>query len=129
MMIHFSETMIATAAAAHGIAAETLAKHMRSNGWDFSPMDINDTQAVAFVAACLNTHAAKIAERAAKIARAREVEAAQRLAAMTQDAKSNSDRVCGKCDGKGRICGFDHYAGGVCFQCNGSGVIRVRKAA
>ena len=31
--------------------------------------------------------------------------------------------VCGKCDGRGRIDAFSHYAGGVCFWCNGSGVV------
>lgn len=29
--------------------------------------------------------------------------------------------TCAKCDGKGRISGFAHYADGVCFQCGGAG--------
>lgn len=28
---------------------------------------------------------------------------------------------CVKCDGKGHIAAFGHYAGGVCFMCYGSG--------
>jgi hypothetical protein len=30
---------------------------------------------------------------------------------------------CGKCDGEGIIQGFSHVRGGICFQCNGTGVV------
>ena len=29
--------------------------------------------------------------------------------------------TCDKCEGKGYINGFEHYANGVCFQCSGNG--------
>lgn len=32
---------------------------------------------------------------------------------------------CFKCNGKGRIRGFEHIAEGVCFQCSGSGRLSV----
>ena len=33
---------------------------------------------------------------------------------------------CWKCDGKKAISAFAHYANGVCFGCNGAGVINVK---
>ncbi|MFZ9748217.1 MAG: hypothetical protein ACO3G4_16490, partial [Opitutaceae bacterium] len=33
--------------------------------------------------------------------------------------------TCGRCDGTGKIAAFNHYAGGVCFACSGSGVAEV----
>lgn len=35
--------------------------------------------------------------------------------------KAAQGSTCGKCSGKGRINGFDHYADGVCFDCDGTG--------
>ena len=32
---------------------------------------------------------------------------------------------CHKCAGKGRIRGFEHYEGGVCFECGGTGKIEI----
>lgn len=32
--------------------------------------------------------------------------------------------TCGKCDGRGRIDAFGHYARGVCFWCDGTGKIQ-----
>jgi hypothetical protein len=32
---------------------------------------------------------------------------------------------CPKCDGKGRIHAFGHYANGVCFECGGTGEIEI----
>jgi hypothetical protein len=34
--------------------------------------------------------------------------------------------ACGKCDGKGRIGAFSHYAGGVCFWCKGTGRLEIK---
>lgn len=34
--------------------------------------------------------------------------------------------ACTRCDGKGRINGFGHVLGGVCFKCKGSGRQRTR---
>lgn len=52
-----------------------------------------------------------------------------RMACMTVEAKANPDRVCGKCDGLGRLDWFSHVKRGTCFWCNGSGVIRRKRGA
>lgn len=36
--------------------------------------------------------------------------------------------TCPKCDGKKTISGFSHVANGVCFRCNGAGVVQFRKS-
>ena len=36
--------------------------------------------------------------------------------------------VCGRCDGRGKIGAFKHYAGGVCFACGGTGVLELDPA-
>lgn len=33
--------------------------------------------------------------------------------------------VCGRCDGRGKIGAFAHYAGGVCFACGGTGELEL----
>lgn len=40
---------------------------------------------------------------------------------MTKKVKD----TCGKCDGKGKIRGFDHIEHGVCFACGGQGTVWV----
>jgi len=39
------------------------------------------------------------------------------------NATTKEAHACPKCDGKGRIIAFGHYAAGVCFECGGSKVI------
>lgn len=36
--------------------------------------------------------------------------------------------VCGRCDGRGKIGAFKHYAGGVCFACGGTGALELDPA-
>jgi hypothetical protein len=38
----------------------------------------------------------------------------------TTGAVKMIERACPRCDGKGRIDGFGHVLGGVCFECSGS---------
>lgn len=37
--------------------------------------------------------------------------------------------TCPKCQGKGRIDSFGHYAKGVCFGCAGAGSVKIAKSA
>lgn len=40
------------------------------------------------------------------------------LAGVTPEPES---RPCGRCGGSGKIRGYEHVAGGICFRCSGSG--------
>ena len=45
-----------------------------------------------------------------------------------REAKGSQARqrgVCGRCDGRGKIGAFAHYAGGVCFACGGTGELEL----
>ena len=49
-----------------------------------------------------------------------------------REAKGSQARqrgVCGRCDGRGEIGAFAHYAGGVCFACGGTGELEVDPVA
>lgn len=39
----------------------------------------------------------------------------------------NIKATCHKCGGRGRIQGFGHVAGGICFTCQGKGFIMVKR--
>ncbi len=48
-----------------------------------------------------------------------------------REAKGSQARqrgVCGRCDGRGKIGAFAHYAGGVCFACGGTGELELDPA-
>ena len=116
-------------AAAHGIEAAALDKALASHGWDFSPLDLNDNAALDFVTRVVTSAAERIAAQQAAVTARRAKAEAGRFACMTVGAKANPDRVCGKCDGKGRLDVFSHIEKGTCFWCKGSGIIRLRRAA
>ncbi|MFA9204823.1 MAG: hypothetical protein ACEQSH_00045 [Bacteroidia bacterium] len=120
--------MIQAAAAAHNIDGATLAASLAARGWDFSPLDFADPEAVAFVSTVIASQAAGIATRNAKVAAHRAAELAAREARLTPDARANPDHVCGKCDGTGKVWAT-WVANGVCFQCAGAGVIKRRACA
>lgn len=114
-------------AAAHGIETDRLAGWVKSRGWDFSKLDLSDATAVNVVSDVVTGYAADIAkgdaQRKAAIARAE-----ARKPRKTFLAQKHPHLVCGKCDGAGIINGFNHIEGGVCFACNQSGIIRIRRA-
>lgn len=120
----FDTALIATA---HGIEAAELNKSLADHGWDFSSLDMGNPAALEFVTNVVTSSAEKIAARHAAIAARRAKGEAKRLACMTVEAKANPDRVCGKCDGKGKLDVFRHIEKGTCFWCKGSGVIRPRR--
>ena len=37
--------------------------------------------------------------------------------------------TCPRCNGKGKIKDYRSYLGGVCFRCNGTGIVAYRKAS
>lgn len=39
--------------------------------------------------------------------------------------KKTETVTCPKCDGKGHLAGFAHYANGVCFECSGAGTVEI----
>jgi hypothetical protein len=45
--------------------------------------------------------------------------------AATQTTETTTSYDCAKCDGRGRINGFQHIASGRCFQCGGSGKVEL----
>lgn len=38
--------------------------------------------------------------------------------------RSAGKKLCGRCNGAGMIVQFAHWKGGVCFGCNGQGVVK-----
>ena len=127
-----AETIIAESAAAHGLPAADLAQWMTARGWDWTPLESDPDPAV-------ETFARKIiggyAESIAKLRRERAEHAAARDAAhemrrllrLTQAARQHPGRICGKCDGAGRLDWASHIEFGRCFWCGGTGIIRTRR--
>jgi hypothetical protein len=55
----------------------------------------------------------------------------RKLKLKEREAKGSQARqrgVCGRCDGRGKIGAFAHYAGGVCFACGGTGELELDPA-
>lgn len=44
---------------------------------------------------------------------------------MSKSPAAKMTIECDRCDGKGRIYGFSHYAAGICFACEGKGQRKV----
>lgn len=114
------QALIETTAAHHGISYETLAAAVAA--WDLVGLIGADADLAGRV---VDGHAEELAKRAAKIeARKAKIEA-QRMASLTQAARTNPQFACTRCDGKGVVWGFSHIEGGRCFACNGAGVRRL----
>jgi DnaJ-class molecular chaperone len=116
-------------ATAHGLTAQTLADSIKAAGWDMCA--IADHAGNPTVADLIRKIAAGYAETMAKAAaRKAQIEAraeAERLASQTPAARANPQIACTRCDGKGRIRGFEHRENGVCYACGGKGVWQPRR--
>jgi len=112
-------------AAAAGIASADLTRRFTRDGWDLAVMDAAmGTHGVPeFVRNTAANYAADIAKVAAVKARAE----ANRRTSQTPAARANPQIACTRCDGKGRIRGFEHRANGVCYACGGKGVWQPRR--
>ena len=122
-------TILNEVSTAHGLTASVLADSLKAAGWDMAA--IGDRAGEAVVADLIRNVATghaetmvKTAERKAQIAARAE---AQRLACLTPAARANPEIACTRCDGKGKVRGFSHIEGGVCFACGGKGVRRPRR--
>lgn len=49
------------------------------------------------------------------------MEATHRSDSVTKPRKVGYPRACNRCSGQGRISGYAHVLGGICFRCNGFG--------
>ena len=115
-------------AAKHNIASAELAARLTARGWDFSRLDQNNAAHVEFMINTIECYAQEIAAHHALKAKRAAEQAANRIACMTVAARKNPEAICGRCDGKGKVRGFEHVAEGVCFGCKGAGIIRRRAA-
>ena len=120
--------IITTAATAHQIESDELAAFLTTGGWDFSCFT-GQADEIAFIGKMADHYAGQLAARRDRLEANRAKAAQLRDARLTKAARANPDRQCGKCDGTGRINAFSHIAGGSCFQCQGTGVVRVRRCA
>jgi len=115
--------MIETAATAANINPADLSASLTARGWDFSPLDMGNAEMVEFVSKVITSRATDLAAIAAKKAAIAAAADATRNARMTAAARANPNRICGKCDGAGKVWAT-WVANGVCFQCKGVGVLR-----
>lgn len=115
--------MIENAATAANIPAAVLSASLAARGWDFSPLDMGNPEMVDFVAKVIASRATDLATAAAKKAAIAAAADATRNGRMTAAARANPNRICGKCDGAGKVWAT-WVANGVCFQCKGAGVLR-----
>lgn len=115
--------MIETAANIAGIRADALIASLTARGWDFSPLDMGNPEMVEFVSKVITSRATDLATISAKKAAIAIAAKQTRVARMTNAARANPNRICGKCDGAGKVWAT-WVANGVCFQCKGAGVIR-----
>ena len=119
---------IAAIAASHNIAADELAASLAE--WDLNVEKLakETPEAIDYLTRTVNSYATRIADYHEKIA-ARRAAIDARKPVKTAAAKARPEAACYKCDGAGRINGFGHVSGGVCFACGGAGVRHARKAA
>lgn len=115
-------------ARAHGVEAVALAESLASRGWDFARLDMANARHAAFAREVADDVVRELAARAAARRATAEAVAARRLAEQTPAARTNPAMACSRCDGKGRVRGFEHIERGLCFGCGGSGVWRPRRA-
>ena len=124
--IHSILTEVATV---HGIAPDALAAWIKAADWDLSAVESRIDEPM--VSDLIRKIAAGYAETMAKAAaRKAQIEAraeANRLTSQTPAARANPQIACTRCDGKGRIRGFEHRANGVCYACGGKGVWQPRQ--
>ena len=113
--------------AAHRIEASDLAASLTKAGWDFSSFTGTAAE-ISFIRKAVANVAGQMTARRDRIEATRVQMAALRDRRLTKAARANPAAQCGKCDGGGRILAFSHISGGSCFQCGGSGVIRLRAA-
>jgi hypothetical protein len=124
---------IVGAALIASIPPPELRQSLISRGWDLDGMRADDRVAApdaeteTYFLATFGDYASRFAARRDAIVARRAREAAAEALALTPAARANPGRVCGKCNGKGRIRVFEHVAGGTCFQCAGAGVIEARR--
>mgnify|MGYP003640866154 CR=1 FL=1 len=117
------QSLIEATAARHGLSYETLAAAVAA--WDLVGLIGADADLAGRV---VDGHAESLAKIAAtKADRAAKIEA-HRTVGQTPAAKADPAASCTRCDGKGRIRGFNHIEGGKCFACGGAGVRRLRVA-
>lgn len=111
-----------------GVPLPELRQYMAGYGWELDKMRA-EWAAIApvagdYLARTIAGYAKECAKRH-QVFRARlDCAAARRTARMTPAARARPDRQCTRCDGSGRVIGFSHIAGGVCFSCDGKGVRR-----
>lgn len=108
-----------------GIASADLTLRFARDGWDLSVMDA--AMGTAGVPEFVRTTAANYAADIAKVVAVKARAEANRLASQTPAARANPQFACTRCDGKGRIRGFEHRANGVCYACGGKGVWQPRR--
>jgi hypothetical protein len=120
---HPAAALIQNAAATHSVDAGKLSASLTAHGWDFSPLDLGNAEMANFVTKVINSRATDIAARAANKAAIAAAADAARIGRMTSAARANPTRICGKCDGAGKVWAT-WVANGVCFQCSGAGILR-----
>jgi CO/xanthine dehydrogenase Mo-binding subunit len=106
--------IIEEAAFNHNVSRETIATELTIRGWEFRQINLIDPGEAHFVRTVINEVAANLASTLAKV----------------EDRKKKPrvwlpSNTCGKCLGTGKVWAT-WIANGVCFQCDGLGIIRKR---
>ena len=102
---------------------------MTAKGWDFSHLSMGDEAGKTFVRDFVRGELATVISAKVRLAQAeanRKAQAMAEQALKTDAARVNPAMECTRCNGKGKIRGFEHVSRGTCFACQGAGVRRSR---